>query len=140
MKKIICSLVGAVGSVIVHYLGGWDYFIQTLLIFMIIDYVSGLAVAGVFHKSRKTENGKLESNACLKGLSKKMMMLSFVLIGNLLDLSIGTTYIRDGVVIAFITNELISIIENAGLMGLKIPNVISNAIDVLTQRGEKNED
>ena len=85
MKKIICSLIGAVGSVIVHYLGGWDYFIQTLLIFMVIDYISGLAVAGVFHKSRKTENGKLESNACLKGLSKKMMMLSFVLIGNLLD-------------------------------------------------------
>lgn len=65
-------------------------------------------------------------------------MLIFVLIGHRLDLAVGTTYIRDAVCIAFIANEVISLVENAGLMGVPIPNVITNAIDVLKKKeGEK---
>ena len=79
------------------------------VVFMGIDYVSGIIVAGVFHKSRKTENGALESGIGWKGLCRKGMTLLFVLIAYRLDLAIGTTYIRDAVVIGFIANELISI-------------------------------
>ena len=64
-------------------------------------------------------------------------MLLFVLIGHRLDLAVGTTYIRDAVCIAFIANEVLSLVENAGLMGVPIPDVITNAIDVLNQKKEE---
>lgn len=131
MKNTICAAFGMVGSFIASLFGGWSASLTTLLIFMAIDYLTGLVVAGVFHKSPKTASGGLESKAGLKGLVRKCTMLLFVLIGYRLDLAVGTTYIRDGVCIAFIVNELISIVENSGLMGLPIPAVITNAIDVL---------
>ena len=104
---------------------------------MAIDYITGLVVAGVFHNSPKTSTGALESNAGLKGLFRKAAMLLFVLVGHRLDLAVGTTYIRDGVCIAFIANEVLSLVENAGLMGVPIPDVITNAIDVLNQKKEE---
>lgn len=137
MKNYICTAIGMVGSVITSLFGGWDAALVTLLIFMLIDYVSGFMVAGVFHASPKTENGALESKAGWKGLCRKGMVLLIVLVANRLDIVIGTTYIRDAVCIAFIANETISIIENAGLMGIPIPTVIINAIEILKQKGEK---
>ena len=68
MKDMICAGLGAVGGWISWLLGGWDSAVVTLLIFMAIDYISGLAVAGVFHASRKTDSGALESRAGWKGL------------------------------------------------------------------------
>lgn len=136
MKGKICSMIGVVGSFIASWFGGWDNGLATLIAFMAIDYASGLVVAGVFHKSNKTENGALESLAGWKGLCRKCMTLLFVLIAYRLDLAIGTTYIRDTVVIGFMANELISIVENAGLMGLPLPAVISKAIEVLTKKAE----
>lgn len=137
MKNYLCTAIGMVGSVVTSLFGGWDAALVTLLIFMLIDYVSGFMVAGVFHASPKTENGALESKAGWKGLCKKGMVLLIVLVANRLDLVIGTNYIRDAVCIAFIANETISIIENAGLMGIPIPTVITNAIEILKQKGEK---
>lgn len=139
MKQIICTILGAVGSVIATSFGGWDSGLTTLLIFMGIDYVSGLVVAGVFHTSNKTDTGALESLAGWKGICRKCMVLIFVLIAYRLDLVIGTTYIRDAVIIAFNANELISIVENAGLMGLPLPDVITKAIDVLQKKSESGE-
>lgn len=135
---LLCSIFGVCGSGVALLFGGWDTAIVTLLIFMIIDYISGLVVAGVFHASRKTDTGALESRAGFKGLVKKCMVLVFVIIAVRLDLLIDTTYIRDCVCIAFIANELISIVENAGLMGIPIPVVITNAIDVLKKKGENH--
>ena len=139
MKDMICAGLGAVGGWISWLLGGWDSAVVTLLIFMAIDYISGLAVAGVFHASRKTDSGALESRAGWKGLCKKAMTLLFVLIAHRLDLVIGTTYIRDAVVIAFVANELISIVENAGLMGVPMPAAIENAIDILQKKVDKDD-
>lgn len=139
MKNAICTGVGVVGSVVASLFGGWTAALTTLLIFMGVDYVTGLIVAGVFHASPKTDTGTLESRAGLKGLFRKAMILVFVLIGYRLDVAIGTTYIRDAICIAFMANELISIVENAGLMGLPIPAVITNAIDVLKKKSEPEE-
>lgn len=139
MKDVICAGIGAVGGWISWLLGGWDTAVVTLLIFMAIDYISGLAVAGVFHASRKTDSGALESRAGWKGLCKKAMTLLFVLVAHRLDLVIGTTYIRDAVVIAFVANELISIVENAGLMGVPMPAAIENAIDILQKKVDKDD-
>lgn len=134
MKNTICTSIGVVGSLVASFFGGWTASLTTLLIFMAIDYATGLIVAGVFHKSPKTETGALESKAGFKGLIRKLMILLFVLIGYRLDVAVGTTYIRDAVCIAFIANELLSIVENAGLMGIPIPAVITDAIDILKKK------
>ena len=139
MKDVICAGLGAVGGWISWLLGGWDSAVVTLLIFMAIDYISGLAVAGVFHASRKTDSGALESRAGWKGLCKKAMTLLFVLIAHRLDMVIGTTYIRDAVVIAFVANDLISIVENAGLMGVPLPAAIERSIDLLQKKVDDND-
>lgn len=139
MKDMICAGLGAVGGWISWLLGGWDSAVVTLLIFMSIDYISGLAVAGVFHASRKTDSGALESRAGWKGLCKKAMTLLFVLIAHRLDMVIGTTYIRDAVVIAFVANELISIVENAGLMGVPLPAAIEKSIDLLQKKVDRDD-
>lgn len=139
VKEIICVTVGVAGSFIAKLFGGWDSALVTLVIFMIADYISGLIVAGVFHKSKKSENGALESKAGWKGLCKKGMTMLFVLIAYRLDLALSTDFIRNTVIIGFMANELISIVENAGLMGLPLPKVISKAIDILTQKANPEE-
>ena len=140
MKEMICTVAGLVGSAVASVFGGWTSGMTTLLLFMAGDYISGIVVAGVFRKSNKTETGALESRAGWKGLCRKGMSLVFVLIAYRIDLIIGTNYIRDAVVIAFITNELISIVENAGLMGLPLPTVITSAIDILQKKADKESD
>lgn len=137
MKEGLCTGIGAVGGFIASLFGGWDAALITLLMFMAIDYISGLVVAGVFHNSNKTETGTLESKAGWKGLCRKCMTLLFVLIAYRLDLALRVSYIRDAVTIGFIANELISIVENAGLMGLPLPPVITQAIDVLTKKASE---
>lgn len=139
MKTGICTGIGAVGGVVAAAFGGWSAALATLVIFMCIDYLSGLIVAGVFKASNKSETGALESRAGWKGLCRKGMTLLFVLIAYRLDLIIGTTYIKDAVIIGFIANELISIVENAGLMGIPLPAVIQKAIDILNQKTEPPE-
>lgn len=136
MKSAICTAIGVVGGFIANLFGGWDAALTTLVLAMAIDYASGLIVAGVFHKSKKTESGALESRAGWKGLCRKGMSLLIVLIGHRLDLAIGVNYIREAIIIGFIANETISIVENAGLMGLPLPAVITKAIDVLTQKAD----
>ena len=131
MKHMVCTILGMLGSIITGAFGGWDGAFITLLIFMSIDYVSGLAVALVFRKSPKTKSGGGSSSVGWKGLCRKGMILLIVLVAYRLDLVLGTEYIRDTVIIGFIANETISITENAGLMGVPLPKVITKAIDIL---------
>jgi toxin secretion/phage lysis holin len=138
-KTLIISIFGIIGSVAAHYLGGWDMALQTLVIFMAIDYFTGLIVAGVFHKSEKSDSGALESRAGWKGLCRKGMTLLIVLVATQLDKITGTEVIRDAAIIAYVVNETISIIENAGLMGLPIPNIIRKALDLLSKQAEESE-
>lgn len=139
MKDGICTAIGVVGSTIASFFGGFDAALITLLIFMGVDYATGLIVAGVFHKSEKTENGALESRAGCKGLCRKGVSLLVVLVACRLDMIMGSNFIRDATVIAFIANETISIIENAGLMGVPIPSVITKAIEVLKKKSERED-
>lgn len=140
MKTGICTAVGVAGGFIASLFGGWDAALTTLLIFMGVDYVTGLVVAGVFHKSQKSEDGALESRAGWKGLCRKGVSLLVVLVACRLDMVTGSTFIRDATVIAFIANETISIVENAGLMGVPIPEVVVKAIDILKQKSDTNPD
>lgn len=137
-KEGILAAVGAAGSAVAALFGGWDAALFTLVVFMSVDYVSGMIVAGVFHKSKKSKSGALESRAGFKGLCRKGMILLIILVASRLDRTIGSTFIRDAVVIAFISNETISILENAGLMGIPIPAVLTKAVESLKQKSEHN--
>ena len=139
MKNIICAIFGIIGSFVASVFGGWSAALSTLLIFMAIDYISGLIVAGVFHTSPKSDNGTLESRAGWKGLIRKCMTFLAVLIGARLDILLGTAYIKDALVIAFCVNELLSIIENWGLMGLPMPKVMSDAVELLKAKSEEKK-
>ena len=139
MKDYFCMAVGAIGGFIAGLFGGWDAFLQTLVVFMAIDYITGLIVAGVFHTSPKTKTGTLESRAGWKGLCRKGMSLLIVLVACRLDAVMGSSFVRDAVVIGFIANETLSIIENAGLMGVPIPKVLARAVDILKQRSEEEQ-
>ena len=139
MKNVICGIIGIVGGIVASAFGGWSAALTTLLIFMGVDYLSGLILAGVFHASPKSEDGTLESYAGWKGLVRKGMTLLIVLIGARLDLLIGVNYIRDAMVIAFCVNELLSIIENMGLMGVPMPEILTNAIEMLKSKSEKSD-
>ena len=137
LKTMICTGIGIVGSTVAAAFGGWDAAMITLVSMMVIDYLTGVLVAGVFHNSPKTENGTLESKAGWKGLCRKGVTLLIVLVAARLDIILGTGVIRDAVIIGYIANEIISIIENAGLMGVPIPAAIEKAIEVLQSKGEE---
>ena len=131
LKNIALAIIGAMGSAVSALFGGWNAALGTLLIFMAVDYITGVIVAGVFHRSSKTVTGALESRAGWKGLLRKGVTLLVVLVAARLDILLGTAFVRDGVVVAYIANETLSIIENAGLMGIPVPEPVKNAIEAL---------
>lgn len=134
------TIFGVIGGIISSAFGGWDTALTTLVIFMGIDYITGLMVAGIFKRSGKTENGALESRAGYKGLCRKGVTLLIVLVACRLDIMIGSNFIRDCACLSFTANETISIIENAGLMGIPIPLVITKSIEVLKTKAKDRED
>lgn len=135
MKDILCTTCGMLGAAIAKIFGGWSDGLTTLLIFMGVDYVTGLLL-GAMGKSKKTESGALSSGACWRGLIKKGVTLLIILVACRLDLLIGTSYIRDAAIIAFCVSEALSILENAGMMGVPVPSVITKAIESLKQDKE----
>ena len=135
-KVTVLTVIGAIGSFIANLFGGWTNDLATLVIMMGIDFLMGLLIAAVWKKSEKSKTGALSSWSAWKGLCRKGVSLLFVLIAYRLDLALGVNYIRTAVIIGFIINELISITENAGIMGIPIPGVIAKAIDMLKQRSE----
>lgn len=137
LKDIIVTALGIAGAGISSLFGGFDMGLKILVVFMIIDYITGLIVAGVFKNSPKSETGALESKAGWKGLCRKGVTLLIVLVATQLDRYTGLNIIRDAAVIAFMSNETISVVENAGLMGIPIPNAITQAIDMLKKKGEE---
>lgn len=138
MKETVCVLAGVVGSALAGLFGGWGAGLATLCIFMGVDYLTGLLCAGVFHRSKKSESGALESRACFKGLVRKGVALLIVLVAHHLDLVLGINYVRDAVCIAFIVSEAISITENAGLMGVPVPKKLIQAIELLQKKEEQD--
>lgn len=136
----LCAVIGVIGAGVAEALGGWDNAIITLLVFMAIDFVTGIACALFFRNSSKSENGALSSKECRRGLVKKFGTLLIVVAAHYADLLIGSDYIRNAVVIGFCASELISICENAGLMGILPPgvqNILEKVIDILKKDKEK---
>lgn len=131
VKNHFCAMTGLVGAAVSWAFGGWDAALTALMICMGIDYISGSLVALVFHNSKKSESGCYNSSYGLKGLCKKGLMLLFVLAAVQIDRIMGTAYVRDTVCIGFCTNEVLSIVENLGLAGIPMPQVIIKALEQL---------
>lgn len=140
MNKTICAGLGVLGGMIASAFGGWDGSLTTLVILMGIDYVTGVIVAGVFHRSDKTGTGALSSRAGFQGLCRKGVMLLLVLVGARLDGLLGMDFLRDGVAIAFTANELLSVLENGALMGVPIPSALQKALDLLGKKETDSEE
>lgn len=139
IKTLILSALAAIGSVISNQLGGWDAAMQVLMAMMAIDYVTGVMVAAFWKRSNKTENGALDSRAGFKGLVKKIAILALVWISVMLDKALGTDYIRTAVIIFFIGNEGLSLLENIGLMGVPYPEFLRKMLEVLKKEGDQAE-
>lgn len=138
---VVCGTIGAVGSFIAQFLGGWDNAVITLIIFMAIDFATGLACAIFWNKSNKSENGALSSKACWQGIIKKICTILLVVCAHYADVLLGCDYIRNAVVIAFCASELISICENAALMGVlpePVKKLFDKIIDVMKNKGDKS--
>lgn len=136
-KETICAGIGVVGAAVAWAFGGWDTALAALLVCMAVDYITGSAVALVFHKSQKTESGAYDSGYGLKGLCKKGLMLLFVLVAVQVDRLMGADYVRDTVCIGFCTNEILSIVENLGLAGVPLPDAVTKALDQLKNQSKK---
>lgn len=136
MKEHLSAAVGIGAGVLSWLVGGLDTPILALVVCMSVDYVTGLLVAGVFHTSPKTPGGGLDSRVGWKGLARKVVTLLIVVIANLADVMLEQSYIRDAVIAGFCANECISILENAGCMGIRIPKSLSSALERLNREGE----
>lgn len=139
MKDFICAATGMIGAALAAVFGGWNTAMITLVIFMGVDYITGLIVAGIFHRSEKTPNGGLESRAGWKGLVRKGVTLLVVLVAYRLDLLLDVSYIKDAVIIAFCANEALSILENASLMGIPMLPPLQKAIELLRAKAEPEQ-
>ena len=136
IKNAALAALAAVGCFIANALGGWDAVMIVLVALMASDYLTGLAVAAIWHRSAKSESGALDSKASFRGLVKKCVILLLVWIGVLLDRALGASYIRNAVAIFFIGNEGISLLENVGLMGVPYPAFMRKALEALREKGD----
>ena len=140
VKNGVLAALAAVGSWTANSLGGWDASMQVLVALMVADYLTGVLVAAVWQRSSKSETGALDSKAGFRGILKKCAILLLVWIGVLLDNATGVNYIRMAVVLFFVGNEGISLLENLGLMGVPFPAFLKRALEALRDQGDKGRD
>ena len=133
------TVSAAIGAWVVEALGGWDNSIQTLIAFMAVDYILGILIALVWHRSQKSGDGRFESHASLKGLIRKFSVLIIVFIAVKLDTLLRDNgYVRTAVIMFFIANEGFSIVENLGIMGVPMPPAVKNAFAAIKKQSEIN--
>ena len=122
-----------IGGLCTAFLGGWDTALKTLVLFVVLDYLTGVAAAIV----TKT----VDSNIGFKGIAKKVLVFVLVGVGYALDQFMGQDYLRSLIIIFYIANEGISIIENLSRTGVPIPQAVLNVLNQLKSKaGEGNDD
>lgn len=138
IKNIILGVIAGVGGFLAQMLGGWDMLLQVLIVIMAVDVITGWIVAGIFHKSPKTETGALDSKIGFKGLFKKFSVLLLILVAAQLDKAIGGSFSRTAVILFFCGNEGLSILENLALMGIEYPAFLKNALEALKKKDDND--
>ncbi len=138
-RKIIAALAAAAGAV-ASFFCGLPPLIWVLLAVMTIDYITGI-ICAVMGKSPKTEHGGLSSGEAFKGLLHKALILLVVLLAALLDHAVSISADIEFAAVAgatclwFIASEGMSILENASLMGVKIPRILLQALELFKGKG-----
>ncbi|MEK3699370.1 phage holin family protein [Paenibacillus sp. FSL R10-2199] len=131
---IVKAVSAAAGATVGYLWGGWTVMLQALLVLVIVDFVTGWAAAWI--------NGELRSMKGYIGVAKKISIFMFITVAHVIDMVLGDMhYLRDAVVFFYMANELLSIIENAGKMGVPMPPVLRDAVAVLESKagGKKEE-
>ena len=131
LKSIVSIVTGTIGTLLINLIGKPTDDLLILIILMIIDLIVGFLVSAIWQKSSKTDSGKLSSSVMFKGIVKKFFTLVIVVIAYQLDILLAMNVIRHIVIIAFIVEEILSITENIAITGIKIPTIITKALDVL---------
>ena len=131
VKQAISLVIGALTTGLFKVIGEPTKDLKILLLLMVIDLIVGFTVSAVWHKSSKTKSGKVSSKAMFKGIVKKILTLVLVVVAYQIDILLGYDVIRHIAIIAFIVQEIISIIENITITGIKAPDIITKALDIL---------
>lgn len=127
MERYIKPALAIICGILSYALGGWSILLEILLVFIVADYVTGLIASGV--------EGKLSSKVGSKGIFKKVMVLVMVAVANFADQLLNTgSALRDATALFYVTNELLSIIENAGRSGVPVPEVLKKAVTALQSK------
>ena len=131
IQIIIDSIAGAVGAVLGFMYGEVTGLFWALIAFMATDYITGVVVAAI--------NKQLSSEVGFRGLAKKLMILVFVSLGHIADMYAlgGTPVAMSAVMLFYIANEGLSIIENAGNLGLPVPKKLK---DIMVQLKKESEE
>lgn len=120
------------GALIGYAFGGWTTMLTLLLILVVLDWLTGWAAAWI--------GGELKSRVGYYGIARKVGIFAIVMVAHLVDMVLGDAhYFRDVVIFFYLANELLSVVENLGRMGVPIPNVILNAIKIFESKGEQEQ-
>ncbi|MED4922888.1 phage holin family protein [Anoxybacillus geothermalis] len=127
------AITGGTSITLAYLLGGLDNLVAALAIFMVCDYVTGLLVGAKAQKVR--------SNRAFRGLGKKVGMITFVIVANQLDIIVGNKdgFLRDAMLMFLIGTEGISIVENLGKLGIKVPPFILKTLEQLSEDKEEKQ-
>lgn len=133
-STVIKTISTALGALTGYMFGGWSLLIHILLVFVIIDWLTGWAAAWI--------NGELRSRVGYYGIARKIAIFLLVMVSHFADLALGgLPFFQNTVIFFYLANELLSIIENVGRMGVPIPRVLRGAIEEFNKRsGERNEE
>ncbi|WP_088313030.1 phage holin family protein [Bacillus cereus] len=124
------TFIATFGAFCGYFLGGWDTTLKVLVIMAAIDYLTGVIAAGF--------NGELKSKVGFKGIAKKVVLFLLVAAATQADAIVGTnSALREVTIFFFIGNELLSLLENAGRMGIPLPSALTNAVEVLGGKSKK---
>ena len=130
MKELVNTIqmiVAVLGGYIGYFLGGWDGFLYALVVFVVIDYITGLMVA-VLEK-------RLSSEVGFRGIFKKVVLFSLVAVGHIVDSRLlqNEGVIRTAVIFFYLSNEGISILENTAKIGLPVPEKLKEVLSQLNK-------
>lgn len=127
-ETVFKAVVALGGGAAFYFYGGWSSLLEVLLAFIIIDYISGVVASAI--------EGKLNSAIGLRGIAKKIFIFVMVAVGHLIDKAIGAEVVMNTAIFFYLANELISIIENSGRIGLPVPPAIIRAVEMLQEKSE----
>ncbi|MHB0944561.1 phage holin family protein [Paenibacillus sp. ALE1] len=129
LTQIIKGAAAGFGAVAGYLFGEWSVMIHLLFILVIADWLSGWAAAWI--------NGELKSRKGYYGIARKVAIFLIVVVAHFIDVALGNlNYFQNAVIFFYLANELLSIIENVGRMGVPMPDVLRNAVKIFESRSQ----